>query len=144
MRKRHKTRYPGREPGVHKRKNVLGYVLVYHPEHPMADVNGEVYEHRLVMAEKLGRLLEPGEVVHHVNGVRDDNHPDNLMSFALHSDHRIFETGGRCKKGHPYTPSNTVTRYSRGRPFRQCVTCERRNGREKARRRAERRRRVAA
>ena len=56
----------------------LGYVRVYIPMHPEANTRGYVYEHRVVAEQKIGRRLEKNEVVHHINGIRWDNRPENL------------------------------------------------------------------
>lgn len=58
-----------------------GYVYVKMPEHPHANKKGYVAEHVLVCEQKLGRYLEKGEVVHHINAVRNDNRPENLAAL---------------------------------------------------------------
>lgn len=63
-----------------RRQSGQGYVEVYSPDHPSVQGTKRMYvrEHRLVMEQKLGRLLERWEEVHHINGIRNDNRPENL------------------------------------------------------------------
>jgi hypothetical protein len=60
-------------------RHKAGYVLRHAPNHPRArPKNPDVFEHILVMEEMLGRHLMFDETVHHLNGVKDDNRPENL------------------------------------------------------------------
>lgn len=65
---------PGWKGGRYEAK---GYVHIRKLEHPNAN-NGYVLEHRLVMEEHLGRFLRFWEIVHHRNGIKNDNRIENL------------------------------------------------------------------
>lgn len=78
-----------------------GYVMVRAPGHPRAASRRYVFEHIVVMEQLLGRVLLPNEHVHHKNGRRDDNRPENLELWRTKeppsvraSDYHCF--GCRC------------------------------------------------
>ena len=56
-----------------------GYVMIKTDDHPSADFNGYVREHRLVMEKHIGRYLKRNEVVHHINHIKTDNRIENLQ-----------------------------------------------------------------
>ena len=45
------------------------------------------HTHRMVAERMLGRKLKPGEVVHHIDGNKRNNAPENLMVFSGQSEH---------------------------------------------------------
>jgi hypothetical protein len=75
------------------KRHVEGYTMVLRWEHPSHDQNGYVYEHRLIMEEEIGRYLESREIVHHLNGQKDDNRLSNLMLFSNQREHQLFHMG---------------------------------------------------
>ncbi len=63
------------------RRIVRGYIRLLLPEHPRADKRGYVCEHILVWEKATGKSLPKGWVVHHLNGIRGDNRPVNLVAL---------------------------------------------------------------
>lgn len=66
------------ESSSRKLDKTLGYVRIYAPMHKEANTWGYVYEHRIIAEFILNRNLLEEEIVHHKNGKRWDNRPENL------------------------------------------------------------------
>ena len=80
-----------------------GYVLVrVGRSHHLADVRGYAYEHRVVAERTIGRRLRRGEIVHHIDGDKQNNDGSNLEVHATaaehHYEHRSPESKHRLRK----------------------------------------------
>jgi hypothetical protein len=64
----------------------------------MARKDGYVMEHRVLVAQELGRPLLRSEVVHHIDHDPKNNSIENLVLFASNRDHKLHE------HGHPIEP----------------------------------------
>ena len=71
----------------YKRRYFLGYIHIILNKNDeyfqMADKRHLVFEHRYIMAKHLGRCLLQSELVHHKNGIKDDNRIENLELISL-------------------------------------------------------------
>lgn len=93
--------------GGRRKKN--GYICIQLP----GSDGSTRYEHRLVAEQMLGRPLEAGEVVHHINGVKTDNRPENLAVMSAR-EHRLLHARLDADRGHrrrrsPHNPKNAGT-----------------------------------
>ena len=92
--------------GIKHRKN--SYNAVLKPNHPRANKDGYVQEHILVWEKHYKKELPKGWVIHHLNGIKNDNHIENLLAMiqkkhnswlVMHAQaRRIKELENRLKK----------------------------------------------
>lgn len=124
------------------RRKLGEYMVVYQPRHPKAFRDGEVLEHILVAEKALGHYLPPKAVVHHINEIKNDNHPQNLVVCQNDAYHRCLhlrinrkrELGSPnlkrcslCKEIKPLSNFPVNTRAVDGRSYKCFVCCETRH-----------------
>lgn len=129
-----------RKKPIKERTRVTGgYISIYCPSHPKANFRGRVLEHRLVMEAHIGRYLLRIEVVHHINGIKDDNRIENLILFSCESEHRKChtelkrKTKTHCKHGHKWIPENIYVTSKGAFTCRICRKIDSKNRRQKNR-----------
>jgi len=84
------------------KRHPKGYVLIRKPSHPFCTKEGYIWIHRLVVEKQIKRFLKPEEACHHINKIKDDNRPENLMAFKNNGSHTKFE------HGNPINPSDII------------------------------------
>ena len=64
-----------------------GYVVLFMPNHRNCGAKKTVLEHRFVKECKLDKYLKNEKSLHHIDEIKANNHPDNLMLFKNNSEH---------------------------------------------------------
>src|SRR3990167_1167480 len=68
-----------------------GYAYLWMPQHPRANRVGYVQEHLYNWEEANGKRLPPGWVIHHLNGIKDDNRPRNLIALPNRKHYLVLQ-----------------------------------------------------
>lgn len=98
----------------------LGYCYVYLPGYHRPNFGAHAKRADLVLEEKLGRLLKPDEIAHHINNDRSDDRPDNLevmnstehrrLTNAEHTAAGVYRNNGssRMREKGKFSSANTL------------------------------------
>ena len=86
---------PAWRGGITKRQ---GYIYLLKKDHPRSNKAGYVKRANLVMEKILGRMIEPNEIVHHQDGNRENDNPENLRLMSR-GNHQRLEVARSTAKG---------------------------------------------
>lgn len=97
-----------------RRVTKRGYVLIWKPDHPNCMASGYMFEHRFVWEQANGRLLTRDEDVHHIDGDRQNNAPENLIALPKEQhqkEHRHRRKYRRLRESYPLKAAAMRRRY---------------------------------
>lgn len=72
-----------------KIKTCEGYMCILAHNHPNANCNGYILEHRLIMENHIGRYLKREEIVHHINENKSNNRIENLILLTKEEHNKL-------------------------------------------------------
>lgn len=75
-----------------------GYLTIYQPDHHFADYVGRIRLHRWVYEHFHKVCLLPWTEIHHINGIKTDNHKVNLMAVSRSEHRRIHGIGNKHRQ----------------------------------------------
>jgi len=75
-----------------RKRHSGGYIVIRDFRYPPSISKSYILEHRFVMEQYLGRPIKKGEIIHHINGKRDDNRIENLKLICNVGTHRTIHT----------------------------------------------------
>lgn len=70
-----------------------GYIMEYHPDHPRSDGSGYVFAHIVAYEKYTGTSVPVECVIHHINGIKTDNSPQNLVMMTKREHTILHHTG---------------------------------------------------